>query len=76
MHELAFWSPLGIEGYLAQPRYRGERHGPVSSDVRDFVVSPMRGHTSFEVDRVKVGEQEEWRERGLGLVCKKKKDCF
>lgn len=62
-------------GILAQIRGGGD-FDPASSDVADIVDS-IRGLTRSE-KRMGYGvgirwwEQEDWRERGLGLVCKKR----
>ena len=36
-----------MEGYLVQPRYRGEGLGPASGDVTEFVDSPQAASPSL-----------------------------
>ena len=40
VHELTLWSPFPMEGYLAQPRYKGENLCTASSDEIDIGDSP------------------------------------
>lgn len=47
VNELVLSSLFLMEGYLPQPKYRGQGFGTASSDVSDFVESPWEASPSL-----------------------------